>query len=144
MTLLDAYAVVAYLRDEHAAGAVAAILQSDVCAVTALGFAEVIDRMVRLEGVGEDELARDLADLGLSALIAVDQGLASTAGLLRARHYHRTRRSVSMADCVGAAAARQLAEPLATSDSHLLDLCQQEGVDTIVLPGSDGSIWTSP
>lgn len=120
------------------------ILQSDDCAVTAFGFAEVIDRMVRLEGVAEDDLARDLADLGLSAVIVVDHGLASTAGLLRSRHYHRMRRVVSMADCVGAAAARTLAEPLATSDPHLLDLCHDEQIDIIVLPGSDGSVWTAP
>lgn len=144
MTLLDAYAVVAYLRDEHAAVAVEAILQSEACAVTALGFAEVIDRMVRLDGVAEDELARDLADLGLFAVVVVDQVLASTAGLLRARHYHRIRRAVSMADCVAAAGARALARPLATSDPHLLDLCHEEGIDTIVLPGSNGPAWMSP
>ena len=54
---------------------------------------------------------------------------------------HRTRCSVSMADCIAAHAAGDRAEALATSDPHLLDLCHAEGIGTLVLPASDGSRW---
>jgi rRNA-processing protein FCF1 len=63
---------------------------------------------------------------------------------LRARHYHRTRRAVSMADCVAAAATRLRDDALATSDPLLLGMCQDEGIRTTVLSASDGSVWTPP
>jgi predicted nucleic acid-binding protein len=75
--------------------------------------------------------------------VPVDASLAVAAGRLRARHYHRVRRAVSMADCITAAAARNLAQPLAAADPQLLDLCHHEGIETVVLPGTDGSVWTA-
>ncbi len=142
MTVLDAYAVIAYLRAESAADSVATLLREESCMATATGLAEVVDRLVRLDAAGEDNVITDLAELGLLDAIPVDSRMALAAGRLRARHYHRTRRAVSLADCIAASAARFLAEPLATSDPHLLGLCQYEGIATTVLPGSDGSVWT--
>lgn len=144
MTVLDAYGVIAYLNDEPAAADVAVLLSSEDCLTTAVGLAEVIDQMVRLKSVDPDELAADLAALGLAAPMAVDGGIARSAGRLRARRYHRLRCAVSMADCVAAAAVRQISEPLATSDPHLLDLCHAEHIATTVLPASNGSVWTPP
>lgn len=142
MTILDAYAVVAYLRAESAADSVATLLRDQSCVITATGLAEVVDRFVRLDAADEDDLITDLAELGLLDAIPVDSRMALDAGRLRARHYHRTRRAVSLADCIAASAARTLLEPLATSDPHLLDLCHDEGIATTVLPRSDGSVWT--
>jgi len=48
------------------------------------------------------------------------------------------------ADCIAAQTARSKAEPLATSDPHLLDLCHAEGIATVVLPGSDGPDGSRP
>jgi PIN domain nuclease of toxin-antitoxin system len=141
VTVLDTYAVVAYLRAESAADSVATLLRGQSCLTTATALAEIVDRMVRLDAAHEDDVITDLAELGLLDAIAVDSRMALAAGRLRARHYHRTRRAVSLADCVAASAARTLAEPLATSDRHLLDLCHDEGIATTVLPGSDGSVW---
>lgn len=141
MTVLDAYAVVAFLRAEPAATQVAGLLTRGSCTTTATGLAEVIDRLVRLDGADEDDVAADLAELGLLDAIPVDGALALDAGRLRARHHHWIRRAVSLADCVLAAAARLLGEPLATSDPHLLDLCHDEGIAVAVLPASDGQIW---
>ncbi|MGH8861990.1 MAG: PIN domain-containing protein [Jatrophihabitantaceae bacterium] len=141
MTILDAYAVVAHLRDERAADAVEAILVRDHCLMTALGLAEVTDRMVRLSGAVERELTSELAALGLTEPVGVDASMALAAGSLRARHYSARRRSVSMADFVGAAAARVFDEPLATCDPHLLDMCHEEQIPAIALPGPDGSVW---
>jgi predicted nucleic acid-binding protein len=144
LTVLDAYAVIAYLRDEPAADEVAPLLEAGDARLTAVGLGEVLDHLVRLARADEEEAALDLAQLGLLDAIAVDSTVGAAAGRLRAGRYHRTRCSVSMADCIAAEAARYRTESLATSDPHLLDICSAEGIDVIVLPGSDGSRWARP
>lgn len=142
MILLDAYAVLAFLKDEPAAGEVARLLRADEdAALTALGVAEVVDHLVRVAGADPDEAALDLAQLGLTDAVEVDAGTAIGAGLLRARHYHRRDRAVSLADCVAAETARLTGSGLATSDPHLLDLCQAEDIAVIPLPDTAGSTW---
>lgn len=142
MTVLDAYAVIAYLRAEPAAGEVRPLLDAGEATLTAVGVAEVLDHLVRLAGADEEDAALDLAQLGLLDGIVVDSDLGIAAGRLRARRYHRSRSAVSMADCIAAEAARQGSTSLATSDPPLLELCRSEGIATIVLPGSDGTRWT--
>ncbi len=144
MTVLDAYAVIAYLRAEPAAAEVRALLKSTEVALTAVGVAEVLDHLIRIVGADEEAAALDLAQLGLLDAIPVTAALGADAGRLRARHYHRTRCPVSMADCVAAEAARSRAEPLATSDPGLLTVCHLEDIGRVVLRGSEGSIWTPP
>lgn len=144
MTVLDAYAVIAYLRDEAAAEQVARLLGSGGANLTAVGLAEVFDQMAREAGADEEDLALDLAELGLLEAIPIEPAVGAGTGRLRARYYHRTRCAVSMADCVAAEAARALRRPLATSDPHLLDVCHSERIEVIVLPRSDGSTWQPP
>ena len=140
--MLDAYAVIAFLRDEAAANEVASLLRSDDdVSLTSVGLAEVVNHLVRLAGFDEEEVFLDLADLGLHDSIGVDSQTGGQGGRLRARYYHRTRCAVSMADCLAAVVARNRSVPLATSDSHLLDVCQAESIDVIVLPRSDGTRW---
>jgi predicted nucleic acid-binding protein len=87
------------------------------------------------------EVFLDLAELGLHNSVAIDSWVGGQGGRLRARYYHRTRCAVSMADCLAAVVARERAVPLATSDSHLLDVCHAESIDVIVLPRSNGTRW---
>lgn len=141
MTVLDAYAVIAFLRAEPAATEVRSILKRPGAALTAVGVAEVLDHLIRIVGVDEEEATLDVAQLGLLDGIPVSPGLGAVAGRLRAHRYHRSRCAVSMADCIAAEAARARTEPLATSDHHLLDLCHAEEIAHIALPGSDGSVW---
>ncbi len=142
MTILDAYAVIAYLRDEPAADHVRPLLDGDEADLTAVGLAEVNDHLVRLAGAHEDDVVLDLAQLGLIDALAVDAGIGSAAGRLRAQRYHRTQCPISMADCIAAETARRLHRALATADPDLLDVCHAEGIDVTPLPGSDGSTWT--
>ncbi len=143
MTVLDAFAVLAFLKGEPAAPEVRELLVSDEGALlTAVGVAEVLDHLVRLAGADEDEAVLDVAELGLGSPPPLDGDLAVRAGLLRARHYHRTSRPVSLADCVAAATARQVGRPLATADPHLLDMCGDEGIAVIALPDSRGRVWS--
>ncbi len=142
MILLDAYAVIALLRDEPAAAEVQRLLEAgEGAALPPLGVAEVLDYLVRLAGVDEDEAALDLAQLRLDAPAPLDASTAARAGLLRARHYHRRDRAVSLADCVAAETARALGVPLATSDPHLLALCAAEAIEVLALPDSTGAVW---
>lgn len=63
--MLDAYAVLPLLRGEAAAADVEALLGGDQpAALTSLGLAEVIDRLVRLSGVTVEEAVLDLCQLG--------------------------------------------------------------------------------
>ncbi len=141
MTLLDAYAVLALLKDEPAAEAVGDLVRGGG-RLTAIGVSEVLDHLIRLVGADENDAVLDLAELGLLDCEPVDGSLGILAGLLRAKHYHRTKRAVSLADCVAAEAARRLDLPLATSDPHLLALCHEEGIDSHPLSDSSGATWS--
>lgn len=141
MIVLDAYAVIAYLREEPAAPEVKGLL-SDEAALTAVGVGEVLDHLIRVIGAGEEEAVLDLAQLGLLDGVDVNASLGSAAGRLRARHYHHRRCAVSLADCVAAEVARALSDAVATADPALLDVCDAEGIEVIPLTGSDGTRWS--
>lgn len=140
--ILDAYAVLALLKGEPAAPLVQQVLESGEASLTVLGVAEVVDHLVRLGGASDEDAALDLAQLGLAEPAPLDADVALRAGLLRARHYHRSDRAVSLADCVAAESARAAAVPLASTDPHLLDLCCDEEIGLLVLPDSQGRTWT--
>lgn len=142
MILLDAYAVLAYLKGEPAAGEVRELLEDRQGMLTPVGVAEVLDHLVRMVGVEDEEAVLDLAQLDLLDPPDLDPTIAASAGLLRARYYHRSRCAVSLADCIAAETARHLDIPLATSDPHLLDVCHAEGIAVQVLPDSAGDTWS--
>lgn len=143
MSVLDAFAVIAFLRAEPAADVLQPVLESGDAFLTAVGVAEVVDHLVRVIGVDEEQAVLDVAQLGLLEGHPVDSVLGLAAGRLRARHYHRTRCAVSMADCVAAEVARSVGRPLLTSDPHLLDVCHAEEIALVALAGTDGTTWTS-
>jgi predicted nucleic acid-binding protein len=143
MIVLDAYAIVALLRDEPAAEYVEQLLaERPGASLTVIGVAEVLDRLVRLTRVDEDQAVLDLAQVGLDEPVPLDSDAAHRAGLLRAKHYQRRTRAVSLADCIAADTARLKNQPLATSDPHLLELCTDEGIPVIVLPDTAGNWWS--
>lgn len=142
MTILDPYAVLAWLKGEPAAADVERLVRSEAGArLTAVGVGEVLDQLIRNVGVPEEEAALDVAQLDLGEPVAVGAILGMLAGLLRARHYHRRSRAVSLADCVAAAAARARGDGVASADPHLLDLCHDEGIAVHPLPDSAGRVW---
>jgi PIN domain nuclease of toxin-antitoxin system len=142
VTVLDAFAVIALLRGEPAAEEVRGELDAGDAHLTAVGLAEVVDHLVRVVGATDEDAALDLAQLGLANPTVVGGELALRAGLLRARHYHRRHRAVSLADCIAAEEARSASTSLATADPHLLDLCVDEGIDVVPLPDSSGNRWS--
>ncbi|MEO1062508.1 MAG: PIN domain-containing protein [Actinomycetota bacterium] len=144
MIVLDAYAVIALLRGERAATDVADLLVGETCALTPLGVAEVVDRLVRLAGADPDDVALDLAELGLLEPRPLTAAAAVRAGSLRSRRYHGSACAVSLADCVVVEVAREEGGVVATSDPHLLDVCLAEELPAVVLPDTTGRYWTPP
>jgi PIN domain nuclease of toxin-antitoxin system len=140
VSVLDAYAVIAYLRGEVCADEVAALLREPTV-VTSVNAAEVVDQLVRVFGRDPDDVHADLALLASAGMtvqpVSAERGLE--AGRLRATHYHRAHRAVSLADCVAAVAALAEGLPLATSDPALAALVRDEGGLVHALPGSDGT-----
>jgi PIN domain nuclease of toxin-antitoxin system len=139
MTVLDAYALVAYLRDEPAAEDVTKILRGPTV-LSPVNAAEIVDQLVRVFGRDADDVHADLAMLSQAGMdvppLTADVG--NEAGRLRARHYHRSKRAVSLADCIAAATALARAQPLATSDPALAALVREEGGEVRGLPDSQG------
>lgn len=139
MTVLDAYALVAYLRKEPMADEVADLLRQQTV-LSSVNAAEVIDQLVRVFKRDIDEVHADIGLLCHAGLklewVSPEVGLS--AGRLRARHYHRQQRAVSLADCIAAATALALHRPLATSDPALAGLLRAEGGEVHGLPDSQG------
>lgn len=142
MILLDSYAVLALLRGEAAAPAVAELLRSHPDSLlTSIGLAEVVDNLIRLSAATPEDASIDLAALRLNEPIDLDMQLGMRAGLLRAQHYDRRSRDLSIVDCIVAETARQFAIPVATADPSLIRTCLEEGIEVIVLPDTRGEMW---
>lgn len=141
MTVLDAYAVLAYLRDEAAAESVGDLLRAPTT-LSAVNATEVIDQLVRVYGRDPDDVHADLvllSHIGMQ-VAAVSAEIGTLAGRLRARHYHRERMPVSLADCVAAATALSTGRPLATADAPLASLIRAEEGKVHALPDTTGRL----
>jgi predicted nucleic acid-binding protein len=132
------------LADEPAAEEVERLLRLDEpMAVTAVNLAEAIDVAVRVHGIPFAEMQLVLDPLLRSAVVVVPVSLAHAwlAAALRARHYDRRSRAVSLADCFLLAAALERADAsVATSDPSLAEAARREGVQVTALPDRDGRV----
>lgn len=139
MTVLDAQALLGYLRHEPAAPLVARLLREG-STISAVNVAEVLDVLTRVFGADADEVSADigLLQLGGLAVSPPDAQTAFAAGRIRASQYHRTRRPISLADAFAAATARALSASLATTDAALADAVLADGGEVIDLPDSAG------
>ena len=136
VTVLDAFAVVALLREEPAAELVAGIVRSPTT-LTSVNAAEVVDRLARRYGWDEDDVETDLQLLGIAGMemIPVTVALGLEAGRLRTRYHDRDDAAISLADCVAAAAALHLERPIATADPALAAVVRAEAVGAQVAGG---------
>jgi PIN domain nuclease of toxin-antitoxin system len=139
MTLLDASALIAFIRGEPAMERVLAILRRGSAAMTTANLAEVYDKSSRGAGLSHARVADLIEPLleGPITPIPIDVDLARRAGEIRALHYHRKRCPISLADCVLLAAPGPDDE-VATSDSDVLAIAAELGIETIELPPSSG------
>ena len=141
MTLLDAYALVALVADEPAASDVEQLLRAGEAKVITVNLAEAVDVSQRVHGYASKDVREALEPLVLAGdleVVTSGEEVAWSAADLRARHYHRKERPLSLADCF--LVAHGLAgEPIATSDPPLAEAARAEGIELIGLPGSNGN-----
>lgn len=139
MVVLDAYAIIAYLRGEPCAAEVGGLLR-EPAQLTAVNAAEICDQMTRVFGSDPDSVEADLALLSHAGLhlAPVTPELAIEAGRIRARRYHPQHAAVSLADCIAAAAGLAGGLPLATADPAVAALVRAEGGVIRPLPDSVG------
>lgn len=140
MTLLDAYALVALLADEPAAGEVEAILRAGEAGVTVVNLAEAIDVTSRVHRVAEGDVRAALVPLLGAAItvVAQDEPAAWRAARLRRLYYDRRSSALSIADCFLVAAVGEEDE-LATADPAVSRVARGEGRRVVALPDSSGT-----
>ncbi|HUC06461.1 MAG TPA: PIN domain-containing protein [Solirubrobacterales bacterium] len=137
MIFLDACALIAVIHGEPAMKRVLAILREGSAAMTATNVAEVFDVVARKRRIDYARIADVVEPLfeGPLRLAPVDFGLARRAAEVRTEHYHRKRRSLSLADATLLAAPR-VGDKIASSDADVLAVASEFGIKTIALPRS--------
>jgi PIN domain nuclease of toxin-antitoxin system len=142
VTVLDAQAIVAGLTAEPAMSEVARILhdRESIPMVSAVTVGETMDVLVRVRHhrVEHCDAQLQLLYSGGLEVVPVDEEIGRLAGLLRARHWNRDSRPVSLADCTALATAILNQEAIATADAALIGAARAEGHPVIVLPDSEG------
>jgi predicted nucleic acid-binding protein len=140
MILLDAYALVAFLAEEPAADEVESLLRAGDTGVTVVNLAEAIDVTQRVHGIPSEQVRGAIGGLIGDALDVVPHSErdAWRAAELRTRHYDRTRRPLSLADCFLTAAVGA-DDQIATSDAPLAETAREEGLTVLGLPDSTGA-----
>ena len=117
--VLDACAIIAYLRDEPGASAVALALEDEgnECFAHSINLCEVFYDFHRASGLAEAMGAlRDIALAGVVERNDMNRELWHSAGTLKSVH-----RWISLADCFAVALSQKLDATLLTSDRH--ELC---------------------
>ena len=132
----------AALTGEPAAGEVEVLLRdsSEAACISAVNLSEVLDVLIRLQGWSAEDVEEKVRwlTLGGMQIVAADEAVGLLAGRLHARHYHRTRRPLSLADCIALATALSLGQGLATSDPALLGAAADEGCPHMALLDARG------
>jgi predicted nucleic acid-binding protein len=138
VTLLDAYALIAFLVGGPATREVRSILREGDAGVATANLVEVLDVSQRVYGVPTSRTLETLEPLLAGPLTAVVLGfsVARRAADIRARHYHRSSRPISLADAVLIGSAES-GDRIATADPDVLAVAEAEAIESIVLPGQD-------
>lgn len=136
MILLDAYALVAFLVGGPATTQVRAILREGDAAISTANLAETLDVSGRVHGLSIARAMEIIEPLLATSLAAIplDVVVAQRAAEIRARHYHRSTRPISLADAVLVASARR-GDRIATADPDVLAVAAAERLETVTLPG---------
>ena len=136
MTLLDAYALVAFLVGGPATQQVRALLREGDTAVATANLAEALNVSERVHGLPIARAMEVLEPLleGPVAVLPLDITVARRAAEIRARRYHRTSRPISLADAVLVASAGP-GDRIATADPDVLAVARAEGLEALTLPG---------
>ncbi len=140
MILLDAYALIALLADEPAANEVGQLIAGGSTVVAAPNLAETADRLGRVHGIAVQRTRAAVESLEQSTNLrvqATERVHAWRAAELRVKHYHRTRRPLSLGDCLLLAMTTE-EDHVATADPHVLATAEEEQIKWIALENSQG------
>lgn len=134
MNLLDASALIAFLRDEPGRREVEKLIRDRSSGVPTIVVAEAIDVLVRRLGIDAQRATAALTELVSDAIrvLPLDLAAATRAGEVRARRYHRSNAPLSMADCIVIASA-SAGDSIASTDARLLEVAALEGVGAVEL-----------
>jgi PIN domain nuclease of toxin-antitoxin system len=137
--LLDASALVAFLRGEPAEHEVGALLRSGECATPASCLSEVVDRLIRRNGVRPEDVVDRLDPLIEASLgiVPIENRLGWQAGEFRGVYYARADMDLSMADCLVLACLGP-DDKLASSDRALVAAARELDFNVLPLPDSRG------
>ena len=141
MTLLDAYALVALVADEPAADEVETLLRAGDARAVVVNVAEAIDVLTRVRRVPADGVRDALEPLFITRVVAPvvsGEPEAWRAAELRARHYDRKSRALSLADCFLLAHALGAGDEIATADPALAAAARAEDLGVVALRDSTG------
>lgn len=135
MTLLDAYALIAFVIGGPAQQQVMTIMKTERTAIATANLIEVFDVVGRQHGFPVSRVSEIVEPLfaGSLTLVHLDEHLARRAGELRVEHYHRSRSPLSLADVILLASA-QSGDRIATADPDVLAVAAELGIETIELP----------
>lgn len=133
MILLDASALLGHLLGEPRGRRVSALLANGGLGMATVNLAETIDVLCRrVDRERAHEFVAPLIDGPIAQLVALDGARAWRLGELRARHYHRTQRPVSLGDCALLACADST-DSIATFDAVLIAMARDEAVAVVDL-----------
>jgi predicted nucleic acid-binding protein len=135
LTFLDAYALIAFLIGGPSTEQVRAILREGATGIATANLVEALDVCERSYGIAVARTMDLLEPLfgGLLTAVSLDAATAVRAASLRARHYDRSTRPLSLADAILLASLRAN-DRLATADPHVLAVAAVEGLETTRLP----------
>ena len=134
MTILDAYALVAFLTGGPAAAQVRTILREGGAAVATANVAEALYVSERRAGIPVARSMQLLDPLFSEVMteVPLDTHRARRAAEIRVAHYHRSRRPISLADAILVASAGP-EDRIATPDLDVLDVADAEQLHTLRL-----------
>jgi len=133
--LLDAYALIAFLVGGPAAPHVRALMREGGTVVATANLAEALDVSQRVHGLPIGRAMEILDPLFEGPLMALplDVAVARRAAEIRASHYDRSSRPISLADAVIIASASG-GDRIATADSDVLAVARAAGLESVALP----------
>ncbi len=122
--VLDACAVIAFIRSEEGAEMVEQWLMQGGCVAHVLNLCEVYYDCIRRDGeTRADAVLMDLLDAGVSARSDIDEDFWKDVGRIKAAVAR-----ISIADCFAVALARRVGVPVLTSDHHEFDNILEQGL----------------
>jgi len=139
---LDSFALIAFLADEGVAAAEVSGMLRSTAAMSAVNLAETYDVLLRRLQQSEVVVQRAVEDLSMRGrlqIIPAAEALGQMAGRLRAQHYQRSDRPLSLGDCFALATCVSMGFELATADAPLAAVARFLGLDVVPLPDSAGT-----